>query len=424
MDIYRIEPLVKVTRMQIPMSGPSITSEEVGAVNQVLRTPVLSIGPQIELFEHKVAEFVGSRHAACVSSGTAGLHLCVLAAGLTEGDLCITTPFSFVASSNCLLYERVIPVFVDIDPVSLNIDPQQVLEAAEALKSSVSEGAKFLPPAIRGAHPSRLHHRLKALLPVHVFGQPADMDPLLQVAHKHELVVIEDACEALGAAYKGLPAGTLGDVGVFAFYPNKQITVGEGGIIVTNRKDWDSLFRSLRNQGRDGLDSWLEHSRLGYNYRLNEMSAALGVVQMQRIEELLSRREQIAQMYNERLKDAEGVSIPCVTSNTTRMSWFVYVIRLAQDVDRATVMAYLEEHGVPSRVYFSPIHLQPYYRRLFGYREGDFPVTEMVARSALALPFSSVMNEDEVDWVCTRLGEAVRRARKKGERQKSSETAP
>ncbi len=400
--------------MRVPMSGPSITEEEIRAVNEVLHTPVLSIGPWLESFEGKVADFIGTRHAKGVSSGTAGLHLCVIAAGLSDGDLCITTPFSFVATANSLLYERAVPVFVDIDPVSMNLDPALVSEAVDAIVSGKPGAKRFLPPALRGQPTDRWSHKLKAIMPVHTFGQPTDMDPLLDSARRHDLLVIEDACEALGASYKGRKAGTLSDAAVFAFYPNKQITTGEGGMIVTDRAQWDALFKSLRNQGRDVFDSWLDHSRLGYNYRMDEMSAALGAVQMGRIEELLARRDRIARMYNERLASADGVSIPQVVPTTTRMSWFLYVVHLDPEVDRTAVMAYLEERGVPSRAYFPPIQLQPFYRKLFGYQEGDFPVTEMIARSTLALPFSGVMTEEQVDAVCDRLGEAVKQVRQKG----------
>jgi dTDP-4-amino-4,6-dideoxygalactose transaminase len=234
------------------------------------------------------------------------------------------------------------------------------------------------------------------------------MDPLLEIARAYGLAVIEDACEAIGAEYKGRKTGTFGDAAVFAFYPNKQMTTGEGGMIVTDRDDWDALFRSLRNQGRDVHDAWLNHSRLGYNYRMDEMSAALGLAQLGRIEELLSKRERVAQWYNERLKDVESVQVPYVASTTTRMSWFVYVIRLAPEIDRSAVMAALEERGIPSRPYFTPIHFQPFYRERFGYREGDFPVIEAVARLTLALPFSSVMTEEQVEYVSEQLAGVLR----------------
>jgi len=223
------------------------------------------------------------------------------------------------------------------------------------------------------------------------------------------LVIIEDACEAIGAEYKGRKAGTFGDAAVFAFYPNKQMTTGEGGMIVTNRDDWDGLLRSLRNQGRDIFDAWLNHTRLGYNYRMDEMSAALGLAQLGRIEELLAKRDRVAGWYNERLKEADGIRVPYIAPTTTRMSWFVYVIRLEPDINRDALMTMLDEKGIPSRPYFTPIHLQPFYRERFGYREGDFPVTEAVGRSTLALPFSSVMTQDQVDYVCQKLAEVLKR---------------
>ena len=390
----------------IPMSSPDITAAEIEAVKRVLQTPYLSIGPYIAEFEERFAAYVGTRYAVGVSSGTAGLHLCVIAAGIGEGNLVITTPFSFIASANVILYERAIPVFVDIDPLTLNINPEQVAEAVHDLSKGGRAARRWLPPALRE---SRFRLRPpKALLPVHVFGQPADMDPLLEIARAYGLAVIEDACEAIGAEYKGRKAGTFGDAAVFAFYPNKQMTTGEGGMIVTDRDDWDALFRSLRNQGRDVQDAWLNHSRLGYNYRMDEMSAALGLAQLGRIEELLSKRERVAQWYNERLKDVESVQVPYVASTTTRMSWFVYVIRLAPEIGRNAVMAALEERGIPSRPYFTPIHLQPFYRERFGYREGDFPITESVARSTLALPFSSVMTEEQLEYVCEQLAGVLR----------------
>ena len=405
----------------ISMSGPDVTEAEIKAVEAVLRTPHLSLGPRIAEFEERFAAYacpepfgyaqdrpgrrVGARHAIAVSSGTAGLHLCVIAAGVGEGDLVITTPFSFVSSANVILYERAIPIFVDIDPHTLNIDPTLVAEAVHDLTKRGSAAKRWLPPSLRQPPSSNLHPP-SSILPIHAFGQPADMDPILDIARQHNLAVIEDACEALGAEYKGRRIGTQPETcnlklaTVFAFYPNKQMTTGEGGMIVTDRDDWDALFRSLRNQGRDVFDAWLNHTRLGYNYRLDEMSAALGLAQLGRIEELLAKRERVAGWYNERLADVELVETPYIAPTTTRMSWFVYVIRLAPEIDRNAIMTALEERGIPSRPYFTPIHLQPFYRERFGYREGDFPVTERVARSTLALPFSSVMTEEQVEYVC------------------------
>ena len=391
--------------MHTPMSSPDLSNAEITAVDRVLHTLHLSIGPQIEAFERSLSSFVGSTQAVAVNSGTSGLHLCVVAAGVQEGDLVITTPFSFVASANCILYERAIPIFVDVDPATGSIDPVSVAEAAHDLLYRGSAVQRWLPPAIRN---SRAAIRdLKAILPVHAFGQPADMDPILEVARNHNLAVIEDSCEAIGAEYQGRKAGTLGDAAVFAFYPNKQITTGEGGMIVTDNDEWANLFRSLRNQGRDVFDAWLNHTRLGYNYRMDEMSAALGLAQLGRIEELLAKRERVAGWYNERLADLELVERPQIVSTTTRMSWFVYVVRIKPPAGRDEVMRRLAEGGIPSRPYFTPIHLQPFYRERFGYQRGDFPVTEYLGDVSLALPFSGVMTEDQVDTVCDHLRDAV-----------------
>ena len=314
------------TAMQIPMSSPDITEAEIAAVNEVLRTPTLSIGPRLTQFEEEFAAYTAISHAAGVSSGTAGLHLAVIAAGVGEGDEVITPSFSFVASANSVLYERARPVFVDIDPLTGNIDPNLV-------ESAITE-------------------RTRAIMPVHAFGQPADMDPILDVARRHGLYVIEDACEAIGAEYKGRRAGTLGDCAVFAFYPNKQMTTGEGGMIVTGREEWAHLFKSLRNQGRDVFDSWLSHTRLGYNYRLDEMSAALGLAQLRRIEELLNKRERVAMWYNARIDGIEGIHKPHIADTTTRMSWFVYVVRCGDGVSRDRLMASLQAHGIPIQAIF------------------------------------------------------------------------
>ena len=390
-----------MTTYRIPMSSPSLTGAEIEAVNRVLRTNYLSIGPQIQVFEQAVADYAGTKYAVGVSSGTTGLHLAVIAAGVQEGDLVITTPFSFISSANCVLYERGIPVFVDVDRATGNIDPALVADAAHGLTRGGSAAQRWLPPGLRDQQSAI--GQLKAILPVHAFGQPADMDPILEAAHRHGLKVIEDACEALGAEYKGRKAGTLGDVAAFAFYPNKQITTGEGGMIVTGDEEWANLFRSLRNQGRDVFDAWLNHTRLGYNYRLDEISAALGLAQLGRIEGLLAHRAQVAARYNEQLADLELVETPAVVSTTTYMSWFVYVVRVLPPADRDEIMKRLAERGIPSRPYFTPIHLQPFYREKFGYERGDFPVTEYLGDVSLALPFSSVMSEEQVDIVCSTL---------------------
>lgn len=385
------------------MSAPDLTDKEREAVAAVLRTPNLSMGPEIEAFEASVAGYVGAQHAVAVSSGTAGLHLCVRALDIGEGNYVITTPFSFVASANVLLYERAVPVFVDIDAHTGNIDTSQVARAARALSEGGPDAKEFLPR--KGAEPGR---SLKAILPVDVFGQPADFDNLRAIARTHGLDLLEDSCEAIGARYKGKPAGMLGDVGVFAFYPNKQMTTAEGGVMVTDQDQVAYTARALRNQGRAPGDTWLEHSYLGYNYRLSELSAALGRSQMERLETLLEKRDRVAAWYTERLAVLDAVEVPQVVSSTTRMSWFVYVIRLAEGVDRNNVIEHLAERGVPSRPYFAPIHLQPYFQEMYAYREGDFPVTEDLGSRSLALPFSSVMPESDVEYVCKTIAEVIR----------------
>ncbi len=387
---------------KIPMSSPDLTDAERQAVMAVLQTPNLSMGSQIDAFEAAVAGFCGARHAIGVNSGTAGLHLCVRAAGIGSNHLVLTTPFSFVASTNVLLFEQAIPIFVDVDPITGNMDPQLVAQAAAALAEGGAAARRWLPR--RGAETPG---ELKGVLAVDVFGQPADMDALAEIAHRYELRLIEDSCEALGAEYKGRKAGMLGDFGVFAFYPNKQITTGEGGLVVTNDDAAAQLMRALRNQGRAPGDTWLQHTYLGYNYRLDEMSAALGRVQMGRIEELLAKREQVAGWYAARLGDIPGVEAPRLVATTSRVSWFVYVIRVAQGVDRARLAARLADMGIPVRPYFVPIHLQPYLVERFGYLEGDFPVTEDLGARGLALPFSGLMSEEQVEQVCRALRSAL-----------------
>jgi len=389
------------------MSAPDITAAECEAVNTVMNTSVLSIGPQLDAFEQAVACYTGTAHAVGVNSGTSGLHLTLIAADVADDDVVITTPFSFIASANSVLYQRAVPLFVDVDSQTGNIDPQLVAEAVDAVTRGGRDADRWLPPALRNDLRRAKGSRVRAIVPVHAFGQPADMDPLLHVAREHNVAVIEDACEAIGAEYKGLSAGTLGDAAVFAFYPNKQMTTGEGGMIVTDNKVWADLFRSLRNQGRDVFDAWLNHTRLGYNYRLDELSAALGLVQIRRIEELLGKRAQVAHWYNERLADLELIERPHIVPTTTRMSWFVYVVRIRHPVNRDDVMRALAEHGVPSRPYFTPIHLQPFYRETFGYERGDFPITEHLGDVSLALPFSGIMTEEQVDYVCECLCQAV-----------------
>jgi len=388
----------------ISMSSPDLTDAEREAVLAVLHTPNLSMGKEILAFEEAICDYTGAKHALGVNSGTAGLHLCVHAAGIQEGDWVLTTPFSFVASTNVILFERAIPVFMDVDPRTGNMDSNCVQEAVRDLFEGGSSARRWLPrKGVKGDAP-----RLKAILPIDVFGQPADMDPIMDVAQDCGLKVIEDSCEAIGATYKHRPAGRLGDYGVFAFYPNKQMTVGEGGVIVTNDDEAAGIMRALRNQGRAPGDTWLQHTHLGYNYRLDEMSAALGRVQVSRLDELLDKREKVARWYEEQLAEIPGVEIPIVLPETTRMSWFVYVVRFAPEIDRDRISKELMKRGIPNRPYFIPIHLQPYVAAQFGYREGDYPVTEDLGRRGLAIPFSGVMPEGNVERVCEAICEILK----------------
>lgn len=384
-----------MTAPKIPMSSPDLTAAERDAVQDVLNTPTLSMGHWVNDFENAFLPRIGRAHAVAVSSGTSGLHLCVHAAGIGAGDLVITTPFSFVASANVLLYERAVPVFVDVHPRTGNIDPELVANAARDLAAGGMAARQWLPR--KGAEGK---HALKAILGVDVFGQPADLDPLRRTADEYAIKLIEDACEALGAEYKDRPAGSVGDYSVFAFYPNKQITTGEGGMVVTDDAEAAALMRALRNQGRAPGDTWLQHTHLGYNYRLDEMSAALGTVQMSRLDELVGKRDRVAGWYKSRLEKIQGVAAPAVESFTTQMSWFVYVVHFDAGIDRDALAARLAKRGIPARPYFLPIHLQPYIADRFGFRPGDFPNTEDLGRRGLALPFSGIMTEEDVETVC------------------------
>jgi len=393
------------TEPVVPMSSPDLGAEDIKAVVRVLKSRHLSRGPVIESFEKAVAEYAGSEHAVAVSSGTTGLHLAVIAAGIKEGDMVITTSFSFIASANVILYQRAVPVFVDVDPDSLNIDPKQVALAVQDLLAGGDRAQRWLPRPYRNGR--REIGKLKAVLVVDTYGQPADYDAIRKITDRHELALIEDACEALGSSYKGRKTGALGNSGVFAFYPNKQITTGEGGVLLTDRDQDAALFRSLRNQGRSPEGRWLSHDRLGYNYRLDEMSAALGLSQLGKIESLLGGRSRVAGWYNERLDSIPEVQIPYLAPETSHMSWFVYVMQAQSREMRDHLRRFLAASGVPSRIYFPPIHLQPFYIDAFSTRRGDYPAAEHAGDTCLALPFSSVMKENEVDLVCDTLKKAL-----------------
>jgi dTDP-4-amino-4,6-dideoxygalactose transaminase len=385
-----------MAQYKVPMSSPDLTDADRQAVIEVINTPNLSMGKWTPAFEKSFCDLTGAKHAIAVNSGTAGLHLCVRAAGIGAGDLVITTPFSFVASSNVMLFENAIPIFVDIDPRTGNINPELVADAARNIE-------KYLPRKMSKVE----GQKLKALLPVDVFGQPADMDAINAVAKEHGLKVIEDSCEALGAMYKEKHAGTLGDFGVFAFYPNKQITTGEGGVIITNDDEAAHFMRALRNQGRAPGDTWLQHTHLGYNYRIDEMSAAMGTSQMSRLGEIMAKREKVAGWYQSRLSNIAGIETPFIESFTTKSSWFVYVIRFDKKINRDEMAKRLDARGLPVRPYFLPIHLQPYMAEKFGYKEGDFPITEDLGKRGLAIPFSGVMTEEQVELVCEAIRDEV-----------------
>jgi perosamine synthetase len=368
---------------QIPLAQPDLGSREEELVLEVLRSGQLSLGPIGERFEREFAAWLGVSDAVMTSSGTTALHLGVRMLGWGEGDEVVTSPFSFVASANCLLYERVKPVFVDVDEETLDIDPTGAAEA--------------------------VGERTVGLLPVHIFGYPAAMPELETLAAKHGLGVLEDACEALGAVdSEGRKVGARGNLATFAFYANKQMTTGEGGMIVPRDADEAARLRSERNQGRAVDMGWLDHDRLGFNYRLSDLAAALGVAQVEKLDSLLERRAAVAQMYSERLGPIEGLRVPIPGRGSELRSWFVYTVRLPQGSDRDATIARLAERGIASKAYLPCIHLFPHLREL-GYREGQFPVAEAAAADSLALPFFPAMSEAQVDRVCQELTAALGR---------------
>ncbi len=363
----------------IPMAAPDISEADVQAVAEVVRSGRLALGPKTVAFEQLMADYVGVKHAVAVSSGTAALHLIVRALGIGPGDEVLVPSFTFAASVNAILYERATPVFVDIEPETYNLDPEDLER--------------------------KMTKRTKAIMAVDIFGHPAEWDEILRIADKYGLKVIDDSCEALGAEYKGRKIGQFGDAAAFAFYPNKQMTTGEGGVIVTNNDEIARLARSMRNQGRGEMGTWLLHERLGYNYRLDEMSAALGLSQLSRIEEFLNKRENVASMYSSALSSIPSVRTPAVKPHV-RMSWFVYVVTLEPGLNRDAVSGELEKRGIPTRGYFSPIHRQPYIKQFIGKTE-PLPVTESVADRTLALPFFNNLTKRQVQAVASALAKAV-----------------
>ena len=364
----------------VPLSGPDVTDEDRRLVLDVLEGRTLSLGPLVPAFEEALSQAAGTRYAVAVNSGTSALHLAVKAAGIGQGHEVVTTPFSFVASANCMLYEGAIPTFVDIDIDTYNIDPAAI-EAA-------------------------VNSRTRGILPVHVFGYPCDMPRIGNIASRLGLKVIEDSCEAIGASIGGRRAGSFGDSAAFAFYPNKQVTTGEGGALVTNDEETARLARSWRNQGRGEGAAWLQHDRLGYNYRLSDINCALGLGQLSRLDSMLAKRSQVAATYDHLLAGVPGVILPPRPGPGAEMSWFVYVIRLADEFSRTQrdqVLADLRNQGVACNNYFAPIHLQSFYRDQFHYRPGQFPVTEHVADRTIALPFFNQLTEGQVDRVVNAL---------------------
>jgi perosamine synthetase len=368
--------------MKIPLSAPDITEAEIEAVTSVLRTSRLSLGPKLEEFENALAKYVEVSEAVAVSSGTAALHLCLRALGIGEGDEVILPSFTFIAVANAIRYVGAIPVFVDIDPITLNLDHR-------GIETAISP-------------------RTRAILVVHTFGCPAAMKEIVEIARSHKLYVIEDACEALGAEYHGCKAGSFGDVGVFGFYPNKQITTGEGGAIVTRNPEIASHIRMLRNQGRGKTNDWFQHKEVGYNYRISELNCALGVAQLQRIEEILQTRKNIAHEYDNRLKNNPLFTTPPLQVQNAKISWFVYAIHVAEkfsETQRDSLLQEMSVRGIECGRYFAPIHLQPAYASE-PHRCMDLRVTESIAPRALALPFFNRITPAQIEAVCQTLCES------------------
>lgn len=364
--------------MRIPLSAPDVTESEIEAVATVLRSSQLSLGPKLDEFESAMADKVGVPHAVAVSSGTAGLHLCLLVLGLSEGNEVIVPSFTFIAAANAIRYVGAVPVFVDVEEESLNMSPDSIERAITA--------------------------KTRAILVVHTFGRPADMGRILAIARRHKLAVIEDACEAIGAEFEGCGVGSFGDLAVFAFYPNKQITTGEGGVVVTRRPELAAHLRVLRNQGRSPSDDWLQHIELGYNYRLSEINCTLGLGQLKRLQEILQRREDVARFYQRYLSGTEGLILPAFDVPGSRISWFVYVVRLDASYtpeDRDSIVHDLQQAGIGCGRYFGPIHLQPAYS---GWCKASvLPVTEAQACRTIALPFFNRIREDQIIEVCAAL---------------------
>ncbi len=365
----------------IPLARPMLGPQEEQAVLAVLRSGQLSLGPRVLEFERLFTARVGAPLACAVSSGTAGLHLALRAVGVGEGDEVVTSPFSFVASANAALYERARPVFADIDPVTLNLDP-------DAAAAAVTQ-------------------RTRALLPVHIFGYPADLPAFERLAGREDLAIVEDACEALGAVHAdGVAVGGRGHPAAFGFYANKQLTTGEGGMVTLADPELKQRIDSERNQGRAPDMGWLDHDRLGFNYRLSDIACALGIAQLARLEQMLDARARLAALYRQALSGIEGLGLPCADAGGDRRGWFVFVVQVPRGVDRDATVRELGAAGVQSKPYLPAIHLMSFYRERFGHRVGEFPVCEDVAARSLALPFFPEMSEGQV----ARVAEVLRAA--------------
>ncbi len=365
----------------VGLSLPWLDEREEELVLEVLRSGRLSLGPAIDRFEEAFAETVGAPYAAAVSSGTAGLHLLCIAAGVRPGDEVITSPYSFVASANCAVYEGATPVFADVDRRTLNLDPA-------AVEAAVTE-------------------RTRAIVAVDIYGYPCELDELRAVCDRHGLALVQDACEALGARYKGAPVGSQGPSAVFAFYPNKQMTTAEGGMVTTHSEEEWRLVRSLRNQGRADSGGWLEHARLGFNYRLDDVRAAIGVGQLEKLDDILAARAAVAARYGELLEGIDGLELPCPDDAEHERSWFVYVVTLPPGADREAVISALDARGVQTARYLPCIHLQAYMRERYGYGEGLCPVAEELSARTLALPFHARLDEDDQAHVAESLRDAL-----------------
>ncbi|KAF2956580.1 DegT/DnrJ/EryC1/StrS family aminotransferase [Marinitoga sp. 38H-ov] len=407
--------------MNVPLSSASLTSLEKKILDEIFSSERLALGSYLNKFEKSVEKYFGVEHAIAVNSGTSALHLILRSLNIKENDGMLVTPFTFIASSNVALFERAHPVFIDIDPNNYNIDLEKIEKSLKDKNHPIYKRIKNL-------------NNIKFFMGVDIFGQPLDWDKAIEICKNNKWKIIEDSCEAIGAKYKNKYVGTFGEAGTFAFYPNKQITTGEGGIIITNNEEISKLCRSMSNQGRGDSNEWLEHVRLGYNYRMDELSAGLGYAQMQRLDEILEKRNNVANNYFDLFKNEKRIVLPKIEKYTTKMSWFVFVIRLSLDwmsnlidipdyVKNVDLPLYIEKNnewkkilyniknitysvidelnknGVQSKNYFSPVHLQKFYRDLYGYKEGDYPVTELISSLTIAIPFYTEITIHEQKYV-------------------------